>query len=102
MLPPAPPPLSNRDFDPSTVEVDGDAELRTEEPEANVELSSVEINILIYLVGLQLLIIDMRARSSCGLVSQMARADFPAVPTRIQLPSYGFHPPFGIPASTLR
>ena len=61
MLPPAPPAVSNRDFDPADVpSVNGDMDIdveqeEEEEPEdvgSRVELSSVEINILIYLVSI--------------------------------------------------
>ena len=51
MLPPAPPKLSHRDFEPSTVQIDEGVEMRSQDSEAKVELSSVEINILIYLVS---------------------------------------------------
>lgn len=52
MLPPQPPALSNGDFDPSQPLEDEDAEMQEEEQEGpNVQLSSVEINILVYLVG---------------------------------------------------
>lgn len=52
MLPPQPPALSNGDFDPSQPLEDEDAEMQEEEQEGpNVQLSSVEINILIYLVS---------------------------------------------------
>lgn len=50
MLPPVPPKLSNKDFDPATMAIDDDIEMETDEVESKVELSSVEINILIYLV----------------------------------------------------
>ena len=50
MLPADPPKLSHRDFDPSTMALDGDTEIRSEVSESGIELSSVEINILIYLV----------------------------------------------------
>jgi hypothetical protein len=52
MLPPAPPKLSHRDFDPATVQIDEDVEMRSDEAEGKAELSSVEINILIYLVSI--------------------------------------------------
>ena len=51
MLPPIPPPVSNRDFDPATAQ-DEDLDMEEEVEEGStVELSSVEINILIYLVS---------------------------------------------------
>lgn len=52
MLPPGPPKLSGRDFDPSTVNLDEDVDMDNDEEEGStVELSSIEINILIYLVS---------------------------------------------------
>jgi hypothetical protein len=52
MLPPDPPKVSHRDFDPSApMDLDEDFEMRSEEAVGGVELSSVEINILIYLVS---------------------------------------------------
>lgn len=52
MLPPQPPKPSGRDFDPAAA-MDGDADVDMDDEElaAKVELSSVEINILIYLVS---------------------------------------------------
>lgn len=50
MLPPDPPKLSSRDFDPATTADDVNMEMEVDEDESRVELSSVEINILIYLV----------------------------------------------------
>lgn len=52
MLPPQPPKPSGRDFDPATA-MDGDADVDMDDEElaTKVELSSVEINILIYLVS---------------------------------------------------
>jgi helix-turn-helix protein len=51
MLPPDPPKLSSRDFDPATMADDVNMEMEVDEEESRVELSSVEINILIYLVS---------------------------------------------------
>ncbi|WVW84453.1 hypothetical protein I302_106487 [Kwoniella bestiolae CBS 10118] len=54
MLPSDPPKTSNRDFDPSvTNNDDDDVEMRSEDESPGVELSSVEINILIYLYLLE-------------------------------------------------
>nr|ODN86877.1 hypothetical protein L203_03650 [Cryptococcus depauperatus CBS 7841] len=54
MLPPGPPKISQRDFDPASAShVDEDAEMHSEPDVASVELSSVEINILIYLYLLE-------------------------------------------------
>lgn len=65
MLPPAAPKLSHRDFDPSNMQIDEDAEMRSEASEGKAELSSVEINILIYLVGLASLV-ECNHLASCG------------------------------------
>lgn len=54
MLPSEPPALSSRDFDPSTMPLEGeDVDMEDEQLEeaSMVELSSVEINILVYLVS---------------------------------------------------
>jgi hypothetical protein len=52
MLPPHPPKPSGRDFDPATaMDVDGEDVEMDEDGERRVELSSVEINILVYLVS---------------------------------------------------
>jgi hypothetical protein len=50
MLPPAPPRVTTTDYDPASVQVDEDADNRSEDATPTVEMSSVEINILIYLV----------------------------------------------------
>ena len=55
MSPSAPPVLSSKDFDPATEVLDDDVEMDEEQEESKIELSSVEINILIYLVGRGLL-----------------------------------------------
>lgn len=57
MLPPVPPKLSGKDFDPADMPTEEDIEMGNNEDEgtedgSGVELSSVEINILIYLVSL--------------------------------------------------
>jgi transducin (beta)-like 1 len=49
MLPPNPPKMVNKDYDPSTYPNDKDAEIHVDKLESQVQLSSVEINILIYL-----------------------------------------------------
>jgi hypothetical protein len=55
MLPVDPPKLSGKDFDPSTLPADEDMDMGNNDDEGDdgpgVELSSVEINILIYLVS---------------------------------------------------
>ncbi|WWC95894.1 hypothetical protein V866_002761 [Kwoniella sp. B9012] len=53
MLPSDPPKPSSRDFDPSAMTVDDDVEMRSEDESPGIELSSVEINILIYLYLLE-------------------------------------------------
>ncbi|WVR06163.1 hypothetical protein IAU60_003193 [Kwoniella sp. DSM 27419] len=53
MLPSEPPKPSGRDFDPATMSVDDDAETRSEDGSAGLEMSSVEINILVYLYLLE-------------------------------------------------
>jgi hypothetical protein len=51
MLPPNPPSLAYRDFDPSIEQFEENEEMDDEES-STVEISSVEINILIYLVSI--------------------------------------------------
>ncbi|WWC70532.1 uncharacterized protein I206_104483 [Kwoniella pini CBS 10737] len=53
MLPSEPPKPSSRDFDPSIEGADDDVEMRSEDESPGIELSSVEINILIYLYLLE-------------------------------------------------
>ncbi|WVF69258.1 hypothetical protein IAT40_004034 [Kwoniella sp. CBS 6097] len=53
MLPTDPPKLSGKDFDPSEVNVEDDVEMKSDDEPIGVELSSVEINILIYLYLLE-------------------------------------------------
>ncbi|KAK8858393.1 hypothetical protein IAR55_002620 [Kwoniella newhampshirensis] len=53
MLSSDPPKISSRDFDPATMSVDDDAEERSDDVSTGVELSSVEINILVYLYLLE-------------------------------------------------
>ncbi|WVQ96758.1 hypothetical protein IAU59_003865 [Kwoniella sp. CBS 9459] len=48
MLPTDPPKLSGKDFDPAEVNPEDDVEMRDDDEPTGVELSSVEINILIY------------------------------------------------------
>jgi len=49
MLPPNPPSMAYRDFDPSIEQFEENEEIDDEES-STVEISSVEVNILIYLV----------------------------------------------------
>lgn len=56
MLPEVPPKLSGKDFDPAAMNAEEDVEMGNNDEEvegegSGVELSSVEINILIYLVS---------------------------------------------------
>jgi hypothetical protein len=51
MLPKQAPPVTAGDFDPSQPLSDEDAELQSEPDRPAVQISSVEINILIYLVS---------------------------------------------------
>lgn len=44
--------MISHDFDPATYRIEDDLEIQDEVSDPTVELSSVEINILIYLVGL--------------------------------------------------
>ncbi|ORY27896.1 WD40-repeat-containing domain protein [Naematelia encephala] len=53
MLPVAPPHPRGADFDPATISLDEDVEMETEESHSRTELSTVEINILIYLYMLE-------------------------------------------------
>ena len=81
MLPPAPPVPSDTDFDPSTMTADDvDLEMQLDEDDIKVELSSVEINLLIYLVCPSLYHVSHWPNQ---LISS------PLVPARIQFLSYG-------------
>ncbi|OCF31255.1 hypothetical protein I316_07041 [Kwoniella heveanensis BCC8398] len=53
MLPSEPPKLAAKDFDPLEVNAEDDVEMRSDDETIGVELSSVEINILIYLYLLE-------------------------------------------------
>ncbi|WRT67599.1 uncharacterized protein IL334_004571 [Kwoniella shivajii] len=53
MLPSEPPKPSSRDFDPSSMSIDDDVDMGSEDESPGVELSSVEVNILIYLYLLE-------------------------------------------------
>ena len=51
MLPPHPPRTTTGDFDPATYQAETD-EMNVDEEEPTHELSSTEINILVYLVSI--------------------------------------------------
>ena len=57
MLPPNPPSVAYRDFDPSVEQFEENEEI-DDEDSSTVEISSVEINILIYLVSWANLLIN--------------------------------------------
>lgn len=60
MLPAQPPEVTSGDFDPATYNLDAeDDAMEVDDEESTVDLSSVEINILIYLVSARQIRLDM-------------------------------------------